>query len=91
MNLTPGQAHEAYIGPPSEPVKVAEFLESAVKLEEEHRNTPIFSQSGAALREDLSWSSLSQAEMDGIKAECWYVANAAMKHVQGQCALTSTV
>ena len=78
MNLTPAQAHEAYAGPPSEPVRVAELLESANRLEEasdEHPPLPVFSQSSAAIPGDAteSWMSLTREEQDMVKAECRYV------------------
>ena len=77
MNLTAGQAHEAYIGPPSEPVEVSSFLESAKELEEGTPTSPLpaFPQSGAVLPEDMkmSWTSLPQEEQDKIRAECRYV------------------
>ncbi|KAI8993015.1 snRNA-activating protein of 50kDa MW C terminal-domain-containing protein [Trametes punicea] len=75
MNLTPGQAHEAYVGPPSEPVDVSAFLKSASDLQDgsgEHEPVPIFSQSSSQLTEAVraDWSSLPQDEQDNIRAEC---------------------
>ncbi|EIW63307.1 uncharacterized protein TRAVEDRAFT_69354 [Trametes versicolor FP-101664 SS1] len=75
MNLTPGQAHEAYVGPPSNPVDVAAFLKEAGELQdgsEEQGPLPVFSQSAcdlpAGARE--AWTALPQDEQDSIKAEC---------------------
>ncbi|EJF65315.1 hypothetical protein DICSQDRAFT_166358 [Dichomitus squalens LYAD-421 SS1] len=78
MNLTAGQAHEAYIGPPSEPIEVSDFLDAAKELErgsEEDNPIPAFSQSAAALPEDIrtSWTSLPQDEREKIELECRYV------------------
>ncbi len=78
MNLTPGQAHEAYVGPPSEPVDVAVFLKEAGELQdgsEEQGPLPVFSQSACDLPEDVreAWTALPQDEQDSIKAECWCV------------------
>ncbi|KAI0775719.1 snRNA-activating protein of 50kDa MW C terminal-domain-containing protein [Trametes elegans] len=67
MNLTPAQAHEAYVGPPSEPVEVSAFVETARDLP-----LPVFSQSAAGLPEDVkeSWTSLSEDDQQKIRAEC---------------------
>ncbi|KAI9062890.1 hypothetical protein FKP32DRAFT_758962 [Trametes sanguinea] len=75
MNLTPAQAHEAYIGPPSEHVDVSAFVRSANELQdgsEERAPVPLFSQSRAELPDDvkLAWSSLPQDEQDRISTEC---------------------
>ncbi|KAI0374031.1 hypothetical protein BV20DRAFT_936281 [Pilatotrama ljubarskyi] len=75
MNLTPGQAHEAYVGPPSEPVDVSAFVKSASELQhdsEEQGPAPLFSQSGAALPAHAreAFTSLPQDEQDRIKTEC---------------------
>ena len=75
MNLTAGQAHEAYLGPPSEPVEVSDFLDAAKELgigSEDEQPIPVFSQSTAALSEDVrtSWASLSQDEQEKIQLEC---------------------
>ncbi|KAI0329438.1 hypothetical protein GY45DRAFT_1354566 [Cubamyces sp. BRFM 1775] len=75
MNLTPGQAHEAYVGPPSEPVDVSAFVKTASDLQEgseERRPVPLFSQSAAELPEDskAAWSALPQDEQSRIAAEC---------------------
>lgn len=79
MNLTPGQSHEAYIGPPSEPIKVLDFLGSAQELEEGSKGSPIpiFSQSSSALSEDIreSWSSLPQDVREEIQLECRCVSS----------------
>ncbi|KAI0358449.1 hypothetical protein OH77DRAFT_1474071 [Trametes cingulata] len=75
MNLTPGQAHEAYVGPPSELVDVSAFVESGTELHEgsdEQEPLPVFSQSGVELPADVreAFTSLAQDEQDRIKAEC---------------------
>ncbi|KAI0630366.1 snRNA-activating protein of 50kDa MW C terminal-domain-containing protein [Trametes polyzona] len=75
MNLTPGQAHEAYIGPPSEAVEVAAFVKQASELQagsEEFEPLPVFSQSASQLPREAreAWSSLPENEQDAIKAEC---------------------
>ncbi|OSD06874.1 hypothetical protein PYCCODRAFT_1442391 [Trametes coccinea BRFM310] len=75
MNLTPAQAHEAYIGPPSEHVDISAFVKSANELQdgsEERAPIPLFSQSSAGLPADVksAWSSLSQSDQDIIAAEC---------------------
>ncbi|PIL36186.1 hypothetical protein GSI_01846 [Ganoderma sinense ZZ0214-1] len=74
MNLTPGQSHEAYIGPPSEPIKVSDFLDTAQELEEGSEGSPIpvFAQSSAALSADIRtlWTSLPEAEREKIQLEC---------------------
>lgn len=79
MNLTPGQAHEAYVGPPSEPVDVAAFVETASKLQDGSEGQcplPVYSQSADALSAEMTrmWSTLSEDEQERIKNECWYTS-----------------
>ncbi|KAI0823642.1 snRNA-activating protein of 50kDa MW C terminal-domain-containing protein [Trametes gibbosa] len=72
MNLTPGQAHEAYVGPSSEPVEVAAFVERANQLRDGSEGLSVFSQPSDALPADVTqaWSILSEDEQDRIKSEC---------------------
>ncbi|KAH9858712.1 snRNA-activating protein of 50kDa MW C terminal-domain-containing protein [Lenzites betulinus] len=75
MNLTPGQAHEAYVGPPSEPVDVAAFVKTASKLQDGSEGQcplPVYSQSADALSAEMTrmWSTLSEDEQERIKNEC---------------------
>ncbi|KAI0675306.1 snRNA-activating protein of 50kDa MW C terminal-domain-containing protein [Trametes maxima] len=75
MNLTPGQAHEAYVGPPSEPVEVSAFVEEAGDLQdgsEEEAPLPVFTQSGAGLPASVraAWTTLPEDEQQRITSEC---------------------
>ncbi|TFK93766.1 hypothetical protein K466DRAFT_477981 [Polyporus arcularius HHB13444] len=75
MSLAPAQAHEAYIGPSSEPIQLSAFLDSARHVEagtEERRPLPVFAQSSAALPKEARevWTCLSADEQESIKAEC---------------------
>ena len=76
MNLTPGQAHEAYIGPPSELVDVAEFLQPTTT--EATEDVAELTQSAAALPSEAraEWDALDPAEKEKVREECWYVSYA---------------
>ncbi|RPD74311.1 hypothetical protein L226DRAFT_571748 [Lentinus tigrinus ALCF2SS1-7] len=72
MSLTPAQAHEAYVGPPSEPLQLSAFLDLARQLDagtEEQRSLP---QPSAALPSEARgiWTSLIADEQENIEAEC---------------------
>ncbi|KAI0645699.1 snRNA-activating protein of 50kDa MW C terminal-domain-containing protein [Trametes meyenii] len=75
MNLTPGQAHEAYVGPPSETVEVSAFVDEASDMQDgsgEEAPLPVFMQSGAGLPASAreAWISLPQNEQQRITSEC---------------------
>ena len=74
MNLTPGQSHEAYIGPPSELVDVAAFLEAGQSVTDEE-GPSAFTQSAASLPPEVrkEWEAIPQEQKDNIRAECWCV------------------
>ena len=82
MNLTSGQAHEAYIGPPSELVDVAAFIGSS-QADESQASRASFVQSADSLTPEAreAWNALEQGEQGSIKLECWYVRSSRKRHV----------
>ncbi|KAH9949551.1 snRNA-activating protein of 50kDa MW C terminal-domain-containing protein [Amylocystis lapponica] len=72
MNIGQGQAHESHFGPPSEFISVAQFLQSAVELEEDQRPCHVFSTSPSSITGSAmeTWNHLSPDEQLAVAVEC---------------------
>ncbi|KAH9931093.1 snRNA-activating protein of 50kDa MW C terminal-domain-containing protein [Epithele typhae] len=73
MNLTPGQTHEAYLGPSSGPIDIAAFLSAGHpgNTPEEIGTSGAPSQArGLQLSAREEWSTLDAAQQEAVQSEC---------------------
>ena len=72
--MTSGQslAAEAFFGPPSEAIKVADFLHEVVQLDEA-ASRAVFAPSAESLPAREWWEALPEERRASIEAECRYV------------------
>ncbi|CAL1707632.1 unnamed protein product [Somion occarium] len=72
LNVNSGQSHEAQFGPPSAPINIAQFLQTALKFEQgsdDHSPCSVFSHS-VGNGKAQEWLTLNQTQHEAIETEC---------------------